>query len=155
MLRSLLVPYDGSRFSERALTFAVPIAMQHGAALVLTMSHPLPPRVEDAAGAPVRDPAMDRDVRSHLRGELERVAKRIAAKYRVTTTTQFRDGPIVDEISAAATESGRRPRGDGHTRARRTEPAVARQRHGRTAAPGTGTDAGHAHRPALDAHGQE
>lgn len=105
MVRSLLIPYDGSRFSERALTFAVPIALQHGATLVFTMAHALPPRVENVVGVPVGDPAHERDVRARLRGDLERVAKRVATKYRLTTVTQFRDGAISDEICAAVDET--------------------------------------------------
>jgi nucleotide-binding universal stress UspA family protein len=102
MLETLLVPYDGSPFSERALSFAVPIAQQHGASLVLTMANPLPPRVTDMTGEPIADPSADPDVRTQLRAQLERVAKRVATRYRVTTATQFREGPIVEEISKAA-----------------------------------------------------
>ncbi len=103
MSRRILVPLDGSPFSERALTLAVPLAQQHGASIVLTLAHPLPPRVEDAtggAGVSLREPA-EHDVRDHLRQQLERIARRVAMKDGVTTATQFREGPIVDEIEAA------------------------------------------------------
>jgi nucleotide-binding universal stress UspA family protein len=98
MSRRILVPIDGSPFSERALTLAVPLAQQHDASLVLTLANPLPPRPEEA---PVRDPVGDRDVREHLRTQLERVARRVATRDGVTTATQFREGPVLDEIEAA------------------------------------------------------
>ena len=105
MFHTLLVPIDGSPFSERALTLAVPIAQQHGASLVLTMAHPLPTTTDGVAGMTIRNPEAERDVRQHLRQHLERVARRIATKYRVTTSTQFREGPTVDEIEQAAADA--------------------------------------------------
>jgi len=105
MFHTLLVPIDGSPFSERALTLAVPIAQQHGASLVLTMAHPLPSTTDGVAGMTIRNPVAERDVRQHLRQHLERVARRIATKYRVTTSTQFREGPTVDEIEQAAADA--------------------------------------------------
>ena len=86
MLRSLVVPIDGSPFSERALTLAVPLALQHGASIALTLAHPLPPRVDDAP-------------------RWGRVAKRVATRYGVTTSTQFRDGQIAEEITAAVKQA--------------------------------------------------
>jgi nucleotide-binding universal stress UspA family protein len=98
MSRRILVPIDGSPFSERALTLAVPLAQQHDASLVLMLANPLPPR---DAEAPVRDLGGERDVREHLRSQLERVARRVATRDGVTTATQFREGPVLDEIEAA------------------------------------------------------
>lgn len=103
MLKTLLVPYDGSRFSERALSFAVPLAQEHGALLALTMVNPLPPRVPDMSGEPIVDQSVDPDARKQLRAQLERVAKRVATRYHVTTATQFREGPIVEEIRQVST----------------------------------------------------
>ena len=105
MLRSLVVPLDGSPFSERALTLAVPLALQHGASITLTLAHPLPPRVDDAPGVPSRAAAEARDVRAHLKQQLERVAKRVATRHGVTTSTQFRDGQIAEEITAAVKQA--------------------------------------------------
>jgi len=101
MSRRILVPIDGSPFSERALTLAVPLAQQHDASLVLMLANPLPPRVEDSPASPVRDLTGARDVREHLRSQLERVARRVATRDGVTTATQFREGPVLDEIDAA------------------------------------------------------
>ncbi len=104
-MRTLLVPVDGSRFAERALTLAVPLALQHGATIVLTMAHPVPRREHDAMGAPDSDDAHPDSVRAHLRAQLERVARRVTTRHRITTATQFREGPVVDEIEHAARES--------------------------------------------------
>lgn len=101
MSRRILVPIDGSPFSERALTLAVPLAQQHDASLVLMLANPLPPRVESSPASPVRDLSGERDVREHLRAQLERVARRVATRDGVTTATQFREGPVLDEIEGA------------------------------------------------------
>ena len=101
MTRRILVPLDGSPFSERALTLAVPLAQAREASLVLTLAAPLPPRVTELDGMGTRDPEADRDVREHLRQTLERVARRVATRDGLTTATQFREGPILDELMAA------------------------------------------------------
>lgn len=106
MLRTLVVPIDGSPFSERALTLAVPLALQHGASITLTMAHPLPPRVENAPGVSADDAQEARDVRSQLRKHLERVAKRVATRSGVTTATQFREGQIIEEVTGAVHDTG-------------------------------------------------
>lgn len=97
----LLVPLDGSTFSEKALSLAVPIAQQHHAMIVLAMSHPVPPPIEFAAGAPVRDPALERDLRDTQYKQLQRVAKRLAKKHGIEVSPVFREGPIVDQLEQA------------------------------------------------------
>jgi nucleotide-binding universal stress UspA family protein len=105
MIRTLLVPLDGSRFAERALTVAVPLALQHSATIVLTTAFALPPLQHPVVGVlPGEAPAGSR-VRDEIRAQLERVARRVATKYRVTTATQFREGPIVDELERGVRES--------------------------------------------------
>lgn len=101
MSRRLLVPLDGSPFSERALTLAVPLAQQQTATIVLTLANPLPPLPSETGVPTVGDGTHHRSVREHLREQLERTARRLATKYGVTVATQFRDGPIVDELEAA------------------------------------------------------
>lgn len=105
MIKTLLVPVDGSPFSERALTLAVPLAHQHGASIVLTMANPALPQEGPVSGLVLRDQTLERGVRQELRTQLERIARRVATRHRVTTSTQFREGPIVDEIEAAAKDS--------------------------------------------------
>jgi nucleotide-binding universal stress UspA family protein len=106
MSRRILVPLDGSPFAERALTLAVPLALQQGATLVLTMAAPLPPRPSDTGVPSVGDSVHEHDVRDHLRQQLERTARRVATREGVTTATQFREGPIVDELEAAIADVG-------------------------------------------------
>lgn len=97
MLRQIVVPFDGSPFSERALTVAVPLAQQHGASITLVQVSSLPPRVP-----PTREG--ETSVRSALQEQLERVGKRTAKKSGVTVVTQFRDGEILPELQAAVRE---------------------------------------------------
>lgn len=101
MSRRILVPLDGSPFSERALSLAVPIAQQQAATLVLATANPLPPRPSETGVPSVTDASHHATVREHLRAHLERTARRLATKYGVTTATQFRDGLVLDEIEAA------------------------------------------------------
>lgn len=105
MSRRILVPLDGSPFSERALTVAVPLAQQQGASLVLAMASPLPPAPADTGMAGALDPSHHLSVREHLRHSLERTARRVATKYGVTTATQFRDGAIIDELEGAIADT--------------------------------------------------
>jgi nucleotide-binding universal stress UspA family protein len=105
MIKTLLVPLDGSRFAERALTVAVPIAERHGATLVLAMAHAIwSPSHGDPSAAFGGDLHLD-VARDELRGQLERVARRVATRYHVTTATQFREGPIVEQLGAAVKET--------------------------------------------------
>lgn len=101
MPRRLLVPTDGSTFSEKALSFAVPIAQQHHAMIALAMSHPVPPPAEFSGGAPVRDPALERDLRDTQQKQLQRLAKRVAKKHGIDVSPVFREGPIVDQLEQA------------------------------------------------------
>jgi nucleotide-binding universal stress UspA family protein len=104
MSRRILVPIDGSPFSERALTLAVPLAQQHEASLVLTLVHAVPPVVEGLPVAAAGGALDGSTVREHLRAQLERVARRVATRDGVTTATQFREGPVLDEIEAAVAD---------------------------------------------------
>ena len=53
MYESILVPVDGSKLAERALSIAIPLAEQHGARLTLFHAHePMMP-ITLAGGAPV------------------------------------------------------------------------------------------------------
>ena len=105
MIRTLLVPLDGSRFAERALSVAVPLALQHSATIVLTTAFALPPLQHPVAGVLPGEAPTGSAVRDELRAQLERVARRVATKHRVTTATQFREGPIVDELEHAVREA--------------------------------------------------
>ncbi len=101
-MQTILVPLDGSRFAERALTVAVPLAQEHRATLALTTALAVVLPAPNEFGAPdIGDGGVD-VVRTHLRSQLERVARRLRIKHEVNASTHFRDGAIVDQLLAVA-----------------------------------------------------
>lgn len=105
MYRSILVPVDGSKLAERALSLAMPIAEQHGARLVLLHAHePILPLIV-GGGAPVRDAALDEKWRADSRTYVERLAKRIAKLTSVPVEGVFRDGKVVPTIAALVAQA--------------------------------------------------
>lgn len=100
MYRSILVPLDGSKFAERALALAIPLAEQHGATLVLLHAHePILPLVI-GGGAPVRDTALDETHRAESGAYLDKLAKRTAKLTTARVEALFRDGQVVPTINA-------------------------------------------------------
>jgi nucleotide-binding universal stress UspA family protein len=73
MIQGVLVPLDGSPFSEQSIPVAVEIARRAGASLQLVTVHePLPP-VLMMGGTPVRAPDTRSDFESYLRVTADRV----------------------------------------------------------------------------------
>lgn len=105
MYRRLLVPHDGSVFSERALTYAIPIAAKHNASIHVVQVSGLAREVLNDPGAATAVRAVIDDVRTTLRQQMERTVKRLATRDRVQIDAEFRDGQrAVDELLAAASE---------------------------------------------------
>ncbi|HZT81311.1 MAG TPA: universal stress protein [Gemmataceae bacterium] len=75
MLRSILVPLDGSQFGEHALPVAADLARRAGAALHLVHAHAPLVYIE---GLSVLDDRADEQLREQERGYLERLAGRLA-----------------------------------------------------------------------------
>lgn len=105
-IRKILVPTDGSAFSERALRVAVPLASLHGASIVLVQVSQLPPPADGAGGADSASiPAVP--FRDALRAQLVRVAARVARQSGVAIEAQLRDGEaVVPELGRAVAEHG-------------------------------------------------
>lgn len=100
MFGAILVPLDGSKLAERALSLAIPLAEQHGATLVLAHAHePTLPLIV-GGGAPVRDAALDETHRKDAMTYLERLAKRTAKLTTAPVRSVFRDGKVVATLSA-------------------------------------------------------
>jgi nucleotide-binding universal stress UspA family protein len=99
MYRSILVPLDGSVFSEHALPLALNIARRANAALQLVHVHTAAIPLYDANGLPGLDNHMDADAQEHEHAYLTDLAQRLAATWNVTVTTTLLDGEeSVDEL---------------------------------------------------------
>jgi nucleotide-binding universal stress UspA family protein len=106
MYRSILVPVDGSKLAERALSVAIPLAEQHGARLILLHVHePMTVMHIVAAGVPLRDSGLDEKMRADARSYVDRLAKRTSRLTSAPVEGVFRDGPVIPTIVAYAAES--------------------------------------------------
>ena len=100
MYRSILVPVDGSKLAERALSLAIPLAEQHGATLVLLHAHEPITALVIGGGAPVRDTALDETHRAEQAAYLDKLAKRTAKLTSAPVTAVFREAKVVPAIQA-------------------------------------------------------
>jgi len=106
MYGSILVPVDGSKLAERALSIAIPLAEQHGARLVLLHAHePVVATHLVAAGALLRDSGLDTKMRDEARTYVDRLAKRTRRLTSAPVEGVFREGTVVRTIVAYAAES--------------------------------------------------
>lgn len=105
MYDRIVVPVDGSKLAERALSLAVPLAEQHGARLVVLHAHaPILP-LTLGGGVPVRDPSLDETWRAEQERYVRRLAKRLEKQTRVPVEGAFRDGPVAETIARAGSET--------------------------------------------------
>ncbi|MBX6363795.1 MAG: universal stress protein [Gemmatimonadetes bacterium] len=98
MLRSILVPLDGSMFAEHALPYALLLARQFGARLRLVQAHEPPVPIEYAAELPTafyEDEAM----REREWQALQALAMSLARNWGVTATPRRRDGEPVAALA--------------------------------------------------------
>lgn len=102
MYKSILVPLDGSPLGERALMYAMPLAEQHGARLILMhVYEPVAPLTVGSI-APVTRPTLGDAWREEQQKYLKRVAKRTAGKTTAAVESVFRDGKVVPTIAEYA-----------------------------------------------------
>lgn len=101
MLRTLLVPLDGSPLAEHVLTTAATLAQRAGATLDLVRVH-RPLVFGDLADVERWERTARRDEREYLR----LVAERLAANYDVRTTTALLDEPVASAICQRAIAVG-------------------------------------------------
>jgi nucleotide-binding universal stress UspA family protein len=95
MYTSILVPLDGSSFSEHALPLALSVARSSGAMLQLAHVH-----VDDAHRT--NDGTLDAQQRARERAYLASVADRLATGWHGPTETTLLDGPVAEAIAAYA-----------------------------------------------------
>jgi nucleotide-binding universal stress UspA family protein len=103
MVRTILVPLDGSSFGENALPVALHLARTSGASVQLVLVHAAMSYAESGL---VYDGGMDQLLREQEQGYLEAVVKRLQAASPVAVTWTLRDGLIVDGICEQAAACG-------------------------------------------------
>lgn len=98
MYQSIVVPLDGSMFSEHALPIGAAITRRAGGALHLVRVQTAPLAAEVARGFSKPDARFWEEDRAYLRG----VANRLASVTGVSTSIEVLDGPVIDTLRAYA-----------------------------------------------------
>lgn len=105
MLRSILVPLDGSTFSARALPLAAALAARDGATLYLVSAYTPLTVTLPFPETPVYDTTLDVERRARMTAALQRYARYLRAECLVSAGGTVRDG---DPAEVLATEARRR-----------------------------------------------
>jgi nucleotide-binding universal stress UspA family protein len=104
MIRSILVPLDGSVFGEQALPMALALARRAGAALkLLHVQVPFVGLLSDAGD--FLSPQLDEEVGRHARSYLEALTARIAAVSPVPVAVQLLQGEAAPTVRRYAAET--------------------------------------------------
>src|SRR5262245_26996834 len=105
MYRSILVPLDGSAFSEHALPLALSLARRTGATVHVVHAHTttLPMFVDDM---PMSDNALDKQERESEQAYLQGLANRLLASWDVPIIGVLLDDPVADALRGYGMESG-------------------------------------------------
>jgi nucleotide-binding universal stress UspA family protein len=105
MLRSILVPLDGSPFGEHALPLALGIARRAGAELQLLHVHP-PVAIASAEGPVLVTDQIDAEIKQQEHAYLDDVRRRLAAVGAVPAHPVLLEGEIVPTLRGAVTSLG-------------------------------------------------
>jgi nucleotide-binding universal stress UspA family protein len=101
MLRSIVVPLDGSPLCEHALPAALALARRCGAELRLVQVHtPLTPAYGD--GLSGLESTFDPETRRSEQANLERTVERVRTLTKVKVSSVLLDGAVVPELLSAA-----------------------------------------------------
>jgi nucleotide-binding universal stress UspA family protein len=105
-LRAIVVPLDGSSFALQALPAALGLAARSNAALHLVhaQTHPVP--LVDLPGAPAFDVALAAEQGVETERNLQEVAGRIRARWKLEVVVAIRFGRAGETIAAYARELG-------------------------------------------------
>jgi nucleotide-binding universal stress UspA family protein len=116
VIRSILVPLDGSQFSEHAIAPAVGIAHRARAAIRLALVHeplavpvptqPAPVLMEPVRTVPVAYARLDEEVRAQRLTYLRSLAQRLRDDFGLGISTAMLDGPVADTLATHAVDSG-------------------------------------------------
>src|SRR5688572_10991815 len=99
MVRSILVPVDGSPSAEQALALAARLAARDGARLDLVLVTERISPLEMALGAPVPEPRLDYALRQERLVYVTDLAKRIERDQSVRATANISEGPVADTLA--------------------------------------------------------
>jgi nucleotide-binding universal stress UspA family protein len=105
MVREILVPVDGSSFSEHALPYAADIARRTGARLHLVQVHEPPVAHAYPDSLPVFDARWDDALRTQEKEYLQSLAYRCMERSGVSPVTELLDGPVAPSLSTYAAET--------------------------------------------------
>jgi nucleotide-binding universal stress UspA family protein len=97
MYRSVLVPLDGSPFSEQALPLARTIARASGAALHLAQVY-VPGVKQPIASQPSSDAGLEAEHRRREQAYLDAIATRLGIEAEIKVVPVLLDGPIADTL---------------------------------------------------------
>jgi nucleotide-binding universal stress UspA family protein len=103
MLRSILVPLDGSAFSEAALSVAEALARPSQASLHLVRIHVRPTRPPlSLEGMPVTDPDRDAARWESERAYVSRIRRRLGPRSELASRIAVLDGPVGESLATYA-----------------------------------------------------
>ena len=100
MPKPILVPLDGSTFSEHALPIAAQLARRSGAPLHLVRVHEVATALAPPDGVPAYDLRWDAALRLQDEEYLRAVAARCAEQEGITARTALLDGPVAAALAA-------------------------------------------------------
>src|SRR5947207_199022 len=99
MFRSILVPLDGSPFSEHALPLALSIARRAGAPVQLAYVH-CPLAAVYGESAFFLDNSLEADFKNRQRAYLDNLIKRVGQSSPVPVTAVVLEGQVAERIQA-------------------------------------------------------
>jgi len=102
MSRTLLIPLDGSKFAEHAVTAAAGIARAEGGRLHLVRAHEAPVVPTSPDVIVPYDAQWDAVLRQEEREYLQGMANRVMERFGITTRTEVVDGPPASAIATYA-----------------------------------------------------
>ncbi|MBX0329947.1 universal stress protein [Oscillochloris sp. ZM17-4] len=105
-MKTILVPLDGSPFSEHALPAAIAIARRRAMRLALVHVHQIVASNLSPAGVPFFDPSVDTIIHDEEDGYLKKVAERIAAVWDGQVSQEVLYSPITEALCSYAQEIG-------------------------------------------------
>jgi nucleotide-binding universal stress UspA family protein len=96
MMQRIMVPLDGSTFSESALSTAFGLARRHGSTVHLVRVHESPTPVAGPEGPAMYDPALDQELEEKGRRYLEVMRAWTNGDDRVHAITAYLHGPVTE-----------------------------------------------------------